>query len=62
MTITDSFLSNAAWLFFTTWSVILGAFSLAAFGRDLFPPKVGLDSPPQGPQPDIARGTRSRAH
>jgi hypothetical protein len=32
-----SFLFDAGWVFFTTWSVILLVVSVAAFGRDLFP-------------------------
>jgi hypothetical protein len=37
MTLSDSFLSNAAWLFFGGWGAIVAAVSIAAFGRDLLP-------------------------
>ena len=36
----DSFLSDAGWLFFCAWSVVIGAVSIAAFGRDLLPLKA----------------------
>jgi hypothetical protein len=36
----DSFLSDAGWLFFTAWSVVIGAVSIAAFGHDLLPSKA----------------------
>jgi hypothetical protein len=35
----DSWLSDAGWLFFTAWSVVIGAVSIAAFGQDLLPSK-----------------------
>jgi len=41
----NSFLSIAGWLFFTVWSMIVGAVSLAAFGRDLFRPSAALNAP-----------------
>ncbi len=41
----NSFLSIAGWLFFTIWSMIVGAVSLAAFGRDLLPSKAALIPP-----------------
>ena len=58
MTITDSFLSNAGWLFFTAWSIILGAISVAAFGRDLLPSKLDLDPGPQTLTSDSIRKSR----
>jgi len=39
----DSFLSDAGWLFFAAWSVIVAVVGLAAFGRDLFPSKARRD-------------------
>jgi hypothetical protein len=43
--LTDSFLSNAGWLFFAAWSAILTALSVTAFGNDLLPSKASVDSP-----------------
>jgi len=40
----DSLFSNAAWLFFVAWSVVVAAVSIAAFGRDLLPSRIRLDS------------------
>lgn len=42
--ISDSFLSDAGWLFFAGWSLVVAAVSIAAFGRDLLPSKAPLDS------------------
>jgi len=39
----DSYLLDAGWLFFAAWSIIVIVVSLAAFGRDLFPPKSRLE-------------------
>ncbi len=39
MTLTDSFLSNAGWLFFAAWTVMVAAVTIVAFGRDLLPSK-----------------------
>jgi len=44
MTLSESFLSNAGWLFFTAWSLIVGVVTVKAFGRDLFPSKASHDS------------------
>jgi hypothetical protein len=33
----DSFLSDAGWLFFAVWSVVVALVALVAFGRDIFP-------------------------
>lgn len=38
----DSFLSDAGWLFFAAWSVVIGAVSIAAFGHDLLPAKTRI--------------------
>jgi hypothetical protein len=56
----DLFLSDAGFLFFAFWSLILGAVSLAAFGRDLLPSKVPVDpSKPSGsPQSALPPSTR----
>ena len=42
MSINDSYLFDAGWLFFALWTVIVGAVSLTAFGRDLFPSRTNL--------------------
>ena len=41
----NSFLLDAGWLFFAAWSVIVGAVSVAAFGRDLLPSRAPLSPP-----------------
>jgi hypothetical protein len=46
MTFGDLFLSNAGWLFFTAWTVIVAVVTVKAFGRDLLPSKPHLESPP----------------
>jgi hypothetical protein len=38
----DSFLSDAGFLFFTAWTVMIAAVSFAAFGSDLLPIKISL--------------------
>ncbi len=47
MTLSESFLSNAGWLFFTAWSLIVGIVTVKAFGRDLLPSKATNDSTPR---------------
>lgn len=50
--LSDSFLSDAGWLFFAAWSVIVAAVSIKAFGRDLLPSKAAIDpvhARPSGP-------------
>jgi hypothetical protein len=49
MNLGDLFLSNAGWLFFTAWSVVVAFVTVKAFGRDLLPAKAQLD-PPAKPQ------------
>jgi len=39
----DSFLSDAGSLFFAVWSLIIGAVTLKAFGRDLLSSKAASD-------------------
>jgi hypothetical protein len=41
----DSFLSDAGWLFFTAWSVVIGVVSITAFGHDLLPSKPSIRLP-----------------
>jgi len=45
--LSDSFLSDAGWLFFAAWSAVVAAVSLAAFGRDLLPSRLCLEQPPE---------------
>ncbi len=61
MTLSDSFLSNAAWLFFAAWSAIVAAVSIAAFGRDLLPWSAPIESSHHSQTPDSARTTQSSA-
>jgi hypothetical protein len=43
MTLNDSYLFDAGWLFFALWTVIVGAVSITAFRRDLFPSRTNLE-------------------
>jgi len=58
----DSFLSDAGWVFFAAWSVIVAAVSLAAFGRDLLPSRMRLKPPPETRPIDPARARESGGH
>jgi hypothetical protein len=40
----DSFLSDAGWLFFAGWSLVIAALGIAAFGRDLLPIRADTES------------------
>ena len=40
----DSFLSDAGSLFFAVWSLVIGAVTLKAFGRDLLSSKAASDA------------------
>jgi len=47
--LSDSLFSDAGWLFFVIWSVVVGIFSMAAFGSDLLQTKARTESkPPSG--------------
>jgi hypothetical protein len=43
MTLNDSYLFDAGWLFFALWTVIVGAVSITAFRRDLIPSRAKLE-------------------
>jgi hypothetical protein len=43
MMMSDSFLSDAGWLFFAAWSVVVAAVGILAFGRDLLPSRAHVD-------------------
>jgi hypothetical protein len=58
MTFSDSFLSNAGWLFFAAWTAMVAAVSIIAFGSDLLPRRPHLDSSHPA---DQVRPTQSRA-
>jgi hypothetical protein len=49
MLMSDSYLFDVGWLFFAAWTVIVGAISLAAFGRDLLPSQTPLEQSPKPP-------------
>ena len=51
----DSFLSNAGSVFFAFWSLIVAAVGVAAFGRDLLPPKAHLNSSGKIPSDPAAK-------
>jgi len=55
----DSFLSDAGWVFFAAWSVVIAAVSLAAFGRDLLPSQMRLQPPPEARPSDPAQARES---
>jgi hypothetical protein len=61
MTFSDSFLSNAGWLFFTAWSVVIAALCVTAFGRDLLAWKSLLEPAPKSQNPAEVRPTQSSA-
>lgn len=47
MMLSDSLFSDAGWLFFLIWSIVVGIFSVAAFGSDLLQVKTrGISSSP----------------
>jgi hypothetical protein len=50
----DSLFSDAGWLFFVIWSIVIGAFSVAAFGRDLLEAKTSAISPSHGTSSNAA--------
>jgi hypothetical protein len=52
MMMTDSFLSDASWVFFAAWSVVVAVVSIAAFGRDVLPSKASVDAVHQSRPPD----------
>ncbi len=62
MSFSDSFLSNAGWLFFAAWSMVIAALCVTAFGRDLLPSTSLLEPAPKSKNPDEGRSTRSTAH
>jgi len=39
----DSIFSDAGWFFFALWSIVVGAISVTAFGRDLLPSKARVE-------------------
>jgi hypothetical protein len=61
MTLSDSFLSNAGWLFFAALTAIIAALSIVAFGRDLLPRKAEVDSPLKSQRGDHVPPTQSSA-
>jgi len=57
----DSFLSDAGWLFFAAWSIVVAAVSIAAFGRDLFPSRAHIDPHPNARPSDPVHPNNSAA-
>jgi len=39
----DFFFTDASWFFFALWSVVVGAISVTAFGRDFLPSKARVE-------------------
>lgn len=60
MTFSESFLSNAGWLFFAAWSALITAISIAAFGRDLLPWSAHLDTASKSQPPQQSRPTHPK--
>jgi len=59
MTLSDSFLSNAGWLFFAAWTAVVAAVSIVAFGRDLLPRRANLNPAPKAQPADHVHPTQS---
>jgi hypothetical protein len=55
MTLSDSVLFDAGWLYFTALTVVVAMVSVAAFGRDLLAWKAQLDA---AQQPQSQESTR----
>jgi hypothetical protein len=55
MNMSDSFLSNAGWLFFGIWTAIIFAVGILAFGSDLLPARAKIDSAQKSPPIDLVR-------
>lgn len=60
--VSDSFLSNAGWLFFAAWSVIIAVVSAVAFGRDLLRWRPSLDPVQQIRPPEHLHSGQSNFH
>jgi len=61
MMMSDSFLSDAGWLFLALWSLVVSAVGVVAFRHDLFqrrnePPSDSARSASQEHDNDFARG------
>ena len=56
----DSIFSDAGWLFFAIWSIVIGALSVAAFGRDLLQAKAPAISPSRSTSSNTATQNSSR--
>ena len=57
MTVSDSYLFDAGWLFFAAFTVVVALVGVAAFGRDLLPSEAQLDTAkPTPPQPPARPG------
>ena len=56
----DSLFSDAGWLFFVIWSIVIGALSVAAFGRDLLEAKTPAIPHSRGSSSNTAAQNSSR--
>ena len=56
----DSLFSDAGWLFFVIWSIVIGALSVAAFGPDLLEAKTPAISPSRSTSRNTATQNNSR--
>jgi hypothetical protein len=45
--LSDSLFTDASWLFFAIWSIVVGTVSIAAFGHDVIPSKAPSESKPR---------------
>jgi len=57
----DSFLSDAGWLFLAAWSIVVAAVSIAAFGRDLLPSRAHINPRPNPHPADPVHPNNSAA-
>lgn len=60
MTLSDSVLFDAGWLFFAALTLVVALVSVAAFGRDLLAWKAQLDPSPQPQSQESARSPNPR--
>ena len=58
--LSDSLFSDAGWLFFVIWSIVVGIFSVAAFRGDLLQTKTPVISPSPGASGNQKTHTTSR--
>ena len=58
--LSDSLFSDAGWLFFVIWSIVVGIFSVAAFSGDLLQAKTSVISTSPGASGNKTARNRSQ--